>query len=102
MLWLTVLSPSEKLPVALTLLVMVTPLLFPLRGILNGRAYTHAWASMLSLGYFTLAVGMIAGEADERIYGIIQLILSLLMFLGCMMFARYQGKEDKLKQEQEH
>jgi uncharacterized membrane protein len=95
LLWLTWLSPSDKFPVALTLIVLVTPLLFPLRGILYGRAYTHAWASFLALFYFTLAIGVVVSEPSERLYGIIWLILSILMYGGCMFYARIKGKAEK-------
>lgn len=99
LLWLTVLSPSDKFPVALTLLVLVTPLLFPLRGILYGRAYTHAWASFLALFYFTLAIGVVVSEPSQRVYGIIWLILSIMMYGGCMFYARIKGKAEKVAAE---
>lgn len=37
MLWNTVLLPPEQLPIALALIIIVSPLLFVLRGFLNGN-----------------------------------------------------------------
>ena len=40
--WYSWLAPSTHFPVALVLLVLVLPLLFPLRGLLHGRRYTFS------------------------------------------------------------
>jgi len=50
-LWHLVISPLPKELVSYTLLIQSGPLLFVLRGMLHGRAYTHAWASFLALIY---------------------------------------------------
>jgi uncharacterized membrane protein len=52
LLWFAWLEPPSRLPVAWALLLWVGPLLFPVRGLLHSRPYTHAWASFLALFYF--------------------------------------------------
>ena len=42
-----VLEPNEFLSTWLVLVIWVTPLLFPLKGILQGNPYTHAWANFI-------------------------------------------------------
>ena len=49
-LWYGWLSPSQ-LPLGLVLGFLLVPLLFPLRGLLQGRPYTYAWATFLALFY---------------------------------------------------
>lgn len=80
----------EPRPVVLALLL--TPLLLPLRGIVRGRAYTHAWGSFLALGYFALGVWHAAVES-ERAYGLWIVGSSLLFFGACLAYVRLaQGK----------
>ena len=51
MLWNTVIAPSQRFPIALTLIVSVLPLMLPLRGLLHGRPVACTWAAYLSLFY---------------------------------------------------
>lgn len=95
LLWNTVLSPSTQFPVGLVLLFTALPLLFPLWGMLNGKAYTHAWVSFLALYYFLIGVGDAYADPVDRIYGYIVVALSCTLFLSCMYYARYQGRQDK-------
>lgn len=78
-------------PVALVLLVKVAPLLLPLRGLLHGRIYTHAWSSFLALYYFVLAVDDIA--AGRGLLGWLELALCLLWFTGCIFYTRLRARQ---------
>ena len=90
--WNAWISPSAQMPRALILLCLLTPLLFPLRGLLDGKPYTHAWTAFIALFYFILGVSNIAIE-QERTYGALQIITSLSLFWGCIFYARYKGKQ---------
>lgn len=94
LLWNIWLGPSNYFPVAMTLIVMVVPLLFPLRGILHGRAYTHAWTGFLALLYFIHGIGDFVVNPPERIYSGIEIALSLTLFVGCAFYARITGKSE--------
>jgi len=88
----------EPLPaefISITLLMQLGPLMFPLRGILNGKAYTHAWASYLALFYVVMGVWYAATE-DSRLFGILVCLFSLIFFIGAIFFARYQGKSKQM------
>jgi uncharacterized membrane protein len=91
MLWHTLLSPSEKFPFDLVLLVTVTPLLLPLRGLLNGNKKSCAWAAYISLLYF--AHGSIEAFANpdqaERMYASLEVLFSLSLFIGAMFYVRF-------------
>jgi uncharacterized membrane protein len=94
-LWFSVLAPSRHLPIALTLLVFVGPLLFPLRGLLHGKPYTHAWTSMLSLLYFTHGVVEAWSNAAERGFALLEVFFSVLLFVGAVGYARFRAREMK-------
>jgi len=94
-LWLTVFAPPNHRPIAIVLPIMVGPLLFALRGVLYGRPYTHAWLSMLSLLYFTHGVVETWSNSAERWYAALEVVFSVLLFLGSMFYARYRARELK-------
>ncbi|HXH03084.1 MAG TPA: DUF2069 domain-containing protein [Candidatus Competibacteraceae bacterium] len=83
-------------PVALLLLLQVGPLLFPLRGLLHGRPYTHAWTSFLALYYFVLAVDGIAAGRQPAALPWLELGLSMLLFGACVLYARLEGRRQRL------
>jgi uncharacterized membrane protein len=92
MLWHTLLSPAEKFPVALVLLITVTPLLIPLRGLLNGNKKSCAWAAYFSLLYF--AHGSVEAFAnpdpEETMYAYLEVLFSLSLFIGAMFYVRFE------------
>lgn len=86
-------EPQHMLP---ALLFHVGPLLFPLRGLLAAKAYTHAWAGYLALYYFIIGVWYAGAEVD-RLIGMLITVSSLVFFVAAIMFARLQGKANKLQ-----
>ncbi len=99
LLWVIWLAPSEYFPTAMVLIVMVVPLLFPLRGLLHGRAYTHAWTGFLAILYFIHGVGDFVVDPLERLYSGIEIFLSLALFFSCAFYARITGKMEQAQQE---
>ena len=96
-LWYGLLSPSQ-LPLGLVLAVLLLPLLLPLRGLLQGRPYTYAWASFLSLIYFLHAAVELYSTPQDRYLALLELLLSLAFYTGCVMYARLGGRELKKRQ----
>jgi len=92
-LWYLLIKPLEAELISIYLLIQAGPLLFPLRGILHGRVYTHAWAMYLALFYFIIGIWY-AGDSSTRLFGIIFSLLSVLFFIGCMLYTRFQGKAE--------
>lgn len=90
------LGQPPQVPRALLLIFHVGPLLFPLRGLLDGRPYTHAWASFLALWYFVLSVDDIAGGLSDRLLGAIGLGLATSAFVACVAYARLEGRRRKI------
>lgn len=89
MLWHTLLMPPTQFPVALVLLITVTPLLLPTRGLLNANRRSCAWAAYLSLLYFSHGAIEIYSNPNERIYALLELIFSLMLFFGANLYLRW-------------
>ena len=85
------LGPGYPLPRVLVLLILVGPLLLPLRGLLAGRAYTHVWASYLAIFYFILAILHLSSGTSPWL-AIPQLLLILAWFSGCFLYVRYRER----------
>lgn len=79
------------------LLFYVLPLLLPLHGMIKAKPYTHAWASFLVLFYLTHAITVLYADPLQRPFAVVELLLSVAMFVGCCLFARLRGKECGLK-----
>lgn len=97
--WQGWISPPRALPVSVALFLLLVPLLFPLRGILYGRAYTFAWASFLSMIYFIHGVVEAYSSPEDRWLALAEVLLSIAFYTGSMLYARYRGRELKEKQE---
>ncbi|WP_411728524.1 DUF2069 domain-containing protein [Methyloglobulus sp.] len=91
MLWNTVLTPVSNFPVALMLLITVTPLLLPMRGFLNGRLKSCAWLAYISLIYFIHGCAEAYVNASTRPYTLLEILLSLMIFFGATFYIRLSG-----------
>lgn len=92
-LWLLVLSPSEALSTSTTLILFTLPLLFPLKGLLQGNPFTYAWANFIVLIYFLHSLTTLWVLPNDMIWAILELIFATMMFLGCSYYAKYRGQE---------
>jgi len=90
-IWLT---PPQKIPIALILLVYVSPWIFAVRGLLFGRSYTHLWASYLSLVYLFHALVKLSGE-EQVLAGSLQALFSSGFFICALLYVR---RVQKLRQ----
>lgn len=97
LLWIEPLPPHE---ISIKILIGIGPLMFPLRGILHGRAYTHAWSMYLALAYFVIGIGF-AGAQQDRLFGTGVSLLSLVFFIGAMFYTRYRARADRQQTAQE-
>ncbi|HEY0635165.1 MAG TPA: DUF2069 domain-containing protein [Gammaproteobacteria bacterium] len=97
MVWIIWLRPIDtpRLPTSLSLLLLVGPLMFPLRGLLHGRPYTHAWVSLLALFYLFLGISEAWSDSAQPLLTALEIIFSTLLYLGAMFYARLRGKQLK-------
>ena len=91
-LWYVWLAPSAQLPLTLILTLLLVPLLFPLKGLIMGKPYTYAWSAFLSLFYFTHGVMEAYSLSEEQLYGIAEIICSVMWFCGAVLYSRLQKK----------
>lgn len=88
--WFTWLAPTTQVPRSLVLAGLSIPLLFPLRGIIHARRYTHQWVGFLSMLYFIIGVDVwYYHQTLEQFLGMLMVILSLLLMVGSSMYSRY-------------
>lgn len=71
---------------------IIAPLLFPLRGLLKENPYTYAWTSFVILLYFMHGIVEAWANAEQRIYAIIEIYLSVQVYIGAIYYARLQGR----------
>jgi uncharacterized membrane protein len=88
MLWPTVLMPPTDFPVALRLLITVTPLLLPMRGMLDKQLKPCSWAAYISLIYFIHGTIEAYVSPDVRLYALLETAFSLLLFFGANFYVR--------------
>jgi len=92
-IWYFLLPMTADYSITFKIIFYILPLLLPLPGIMQGKPYTHAWASFIVLLYFLHSITVIYAEPSQLLYAIIELILAIGMFLGCSSFARLRGQE---------
>ena len=91
-LWYAWLAPSTHFPAGMAVSFLLTPLVFPLIGIIKGKPYTYTWAAYISLIYFAHGIGETYSEPDQRLYGSLEILLSLMWFTGSIYYARYYAQ----------
>lgn len=89
--WYGWLLPSAHLGLWLPL-ALTAPLLLPLPGLIRGRAYTHAWASLLSLLYLTGILTELLANPPARPLAYPAFFSGLLLFTGCVLFVRFDKR----------
>ena len=94
--WLS--PPALELSPWLMTAIWFVPLLFPLRGIVQGNPYTFAWCGFLALLYIMHAVVVLYSAYLENSHveltlSICELIFSSLFLIGNIYFAKYRGQE---------
>ena len=97
--WIIVLAPPAQLPRSIALAIALVPLLLPMRGILHGKPYTHAWASFLTMPYFAFGVDAAVHRSSDNWLGVVLTALSLLMFAGFIFYAKFAAKAAKSRDQ---
>lgn len=89
MLWIIFLGDIADQHISIWLLLFVTPLLLPLRGVLAGRDKALIWGALVSLLY--LIHGGMEAWAGEYL-GVIEFTLSLLYLVSASLFIRWRAE----------
>ncbi|RZM76416.1 DUF2069 domain-containing protein [Pseudoalteromonas rubra] len=96
-LWLFVLAPREGYSTGFVFAVYILPLLLPLKGIIQDKPYTYAWANFIVLIYFTHSLTLLWVSPEEMPLILLELFFATCMFIGCTYYARHRGQELGLK-----
>lgn len=91
--WITLAEHSDNYPAYAWLIIALTPLLFPLRGLLHGKPYTHAWTGFLMLFYFSHGIGELYSATDFGLYPALEILFSSMTFIASIIFIRLNAKQ---------
>ena len=86
--WHMWINKTPDYAISIMLVIQLGPLMFPLRGLLNGKAYTHAWSMYLAIFYFVVGVWY-AGADAQMPFGMYIVACSLIFFAGTLLYTRY-------------
>jgi uncharacterized membrane protein len=89
--WHMWINKTPDYAISIMLIVQLGPLMFPLRGLLNGKTYTHAWSMYLAIFYFVVGVWYAGADAQMR-FGMYIVACSLIFFTGTLLYTRYAGR----------
>lgn len=81
-----------RAPSALSVL-MAALLLWPLRGMWQGRAYTCAWASMLVAFYVAAYLADGYARPEQRLGSFAIAAVAAVDYVALMLFVRFRGRE---------
>jgi len=90
--WYGWLAPSKYAPTAIVLIVLLTPLLFPLRGLLHGRPYTFQWSCFLAALYFMHGVGEAYASETARHLGLLEILFTSTWFIAAVLYIRHNNQ----------
>ena len=89
-LWIGWLNPDPVFPKSVALLLIVAPLLLPMRGLLHGRMQTYKWVTLFIWLYFCFGIWNVVNETQWPL-GVLQILSSLGVFVCCVLFVRSQA-----------
>jgi uncharacterized membrane protein len=69
-------------------LIAVLPLLAPLNGLVRGRRYTYAWATLFAIPYLAFAVTELLANPQARWVAAMSLLLIFAWFCTMILFLR--------------
>lgn len=90
--WITLGTHSENYPTYALLILALFPLLPPLRGLLHGKPYTHAWYSFLLLFYFSHGIGEFYSQTEFDFYPFLEIVFSSISFASSITYIRLDAK----------
>ena len=92
MAWIVFLGEVAREHISLWLILFVTPLLLPLRGVLAGRDKALIWGTLVSLLY-AVHGGVVAwSEPDDRWLGLIEAGLAVIYLISASFFVRWRAE----------
>ena len=102
--WHFILTIDKPTSTLCTLLFWIMQILLPIKGLIEGKPYTHAWTNFIVMYYLLHGLTAVYAVEGERLYAFVEIILCCALFTGCSFYARMRGRElglgiRKLKEE---
>lgn len=91
--WLIVINPSEGLSPITNIVFFTLPLLFPLKGLVQGNPYTFAWSNFIVMWYFLHGLTTVWVSETDLFWASLELIFATMMFISGTYYAKYRGQE---------
>jgi uncharacterized membrane protein len=93
MAWIVFLGDVAREHISILLLLFVTPLLLPLRGVLAGNDKPLIWGALVGLPY-AVHGGVVAwSQPGQRWLGMIEAGLSIAYLISASLFIRWRAAE---------
>jgi uncharacterized membrane protein len=87
--WYPATSHSNKVIIGIWLI----PLIFPMVGLIKGKAYTHAWSGFIAVIYICHGLASLITHSDQMLPAIIETLLGCMFLFGGMYFAKWRGEQ---------
>ncbi len=71
----------------------IIPLLFPLKGIIEGKPYTYAWASFIICLYTLHGLTLLYITEKYFLFALLEVFLLCALLIGFPFYARIRGRE---------
>ncbi|NRB23376.1 DUF2069 domain-containing protein [Shewanella sp.] len=71
----------------------IIPLFFPLKGIIQGKPYTYAWASFIICVYMLHGLTLLYVTEKYFVFALVEVLLLGALLIGFPFYARIRGKE---------
>ena len=90
--WQSWLSPHPQLSAGWMTFLWCLPLLFPLKGMIQRKPYTHAWSCFIACLYLCHGLVQLYVTPTEWWLAWAEVLLVGLWLIGAILFARWQGQ----------
>ncbi|MET1253641.1 DUF2069 domain-containing protein [Aliikangiella maris] len=85
--------PSTQFSNLTLTFIWIFPLLFPLAGLIKGKAYTHAWSGFIAVIYICHGLTALLTNPQELPAILCELLLSSIFLFSSMYFAKWRGEQ---------
>ena len=85
--------PSEVFSNEVLTVFWLIPLIFPLKGLIQGKAYTHAWSGFIAVIYICHALTSLVTNLNELFAILLELFFATLFLFAGMYFAKWRGEQ---------
>ena len=92
MAWIIALGDVPRNEISLRLLLFVTPLLLPLRGVLGGNDKALIWGMLVALLYFVHGGVVAWSEPAQRAFGLLEAGLAVIYVVSASFFVRWRAE----------